>query len=49
MKELAWRKSVAIGAAGPEVKCIQEWLGLRGFGVRIDGQFGVARRYLHEH
>src|SRR6188472_3280728 len=44
MKELDWKNSVAIDATGPDVKRIQEWLGLQGFGVRIDGHFGVATR-----
>ena len=44
MKELDWQKSVAFDASGPDVKRIQEWLGLQGFGVRIDGQFGAATR-----
>lgn len=40
--ELELPKVVRRGDSGPEVHRIQEWLGLRGHGVRLDGVFGPA-------
>jgi hypothetical protein len=42
MNELTWTASVERGAQGPDVKRVQEWLCLGGFGVQLDSEFGPA-------
>lgn len=42
MSDLTLDKSYRRGDQGVKVRLIQEWLGLRGFHVSIDGDFGPA-------
>lgn len=41
-RELTWERPLALGATGPDVRRLQEWLALRGFGTGIDGEYGPA-------
>lgn len=45
MDELSLDKNYKKGDKGKKVKLIQEWLSLRGFGLKIDGDFGPATSY----
>ncbi|BBQ01254.1 hypothetical protein BSFA1_63820 (plasmid) [Burkholderia sp. SFA1] len=40
--ELVFKDQLSIGANGPAVRRVQEWLNLHGPGVSIDGKFGTA-------
>ena len=40
--ELTLPQPIARGAKGKRVRCIQEWLGLNHFNVKIDGDYGPA-------
>lgn len=45
MSDLTLDKNYKKGDKGKEVKLIQEWLSLNGYGVCIDGDFGPATDY----
>jgi hypothetical protein len=42
VREQTLSRALSRGSEGREVKQVQEWLGLHGVGVKIDGEFGPA-------
>ena len=49
MSELELDRSLRRGDRGQKVKLVQEWLCLRGLGVRIDSDFGAATEFAVKH
>jgi hypothetical protein len=52
-KELSLGRELGYGSEGPDVKRLQEWLNLNGYGLGIDGDFGrvtedAVRRFQKE-
>jgi len=39
-EELILGRELAVGSKGPDVRRVQEWLNLHGYGLAIDGDFG---------
>ncbi len=45
MRELQLPRTYRTGSRGRDVRRIQEWLSLRGFGLVVDGDFGAATEF----
>ncbi len=45
MKELVWEKECRRGSRGKDVRRVQEWLSLSGFGIVPDGDYGAATEF----
>ena len=45
MNELALDKTLRLNDGGKKVRLVQEWLCLRGLGVKIDGDYGAATEF----